>query len=55
MTRAMDWAEKHGLTNLDPRCVDVRNLYRKSHLPGAIFRPAEERPTVKADCLKMGF
>jgi len=27
---AMDWAEKYGLTNLDPRSVDIRNLYRKS-------------------------
>jgi len=27
---AMDWAEKYGLTNLDPRSVDFRNLYRKS-------------------------
>ena len=24
---AMDWAEKYGLTNLDPRSVAVRNLY----------------------------
>ena len=26
---AMDWAEKHGLTNLDPRSVSVRDYYRK--------------------------
>ncbi|MEW6674041.1 MAG: radical SAM protein [Thermodesulfobacteriota bacterium] len=27
---AMDWAETYGLTNLDPRSVEIRNLYRKS-------------------------
>jgi putative pyruvate formate lyase activating enzyme len=26
---AMDWAEKYGLTNLDPRSVSVRDYYRK--------------------------
>ena len=24
---AMAWAQKYGLTNLDPQCVAVRNLY----------------------------
>ena len=27
---AMDWAEEHGLTGLDPRSVRVREFYRKS-------------------------
>lgn len=27
---AMEWAEKYGLTNLDPQSVAVRNLYRRS-------------------------
>jgi putative pyruvate formate lyase activating enzyme len=27
---AMDWAEKYGLTGLDPRSVRVRELYKKS-------------------------
>jgi hypothetical protein len=27
---AMDWAEKYGLTGLDPRSVRVRDLYKKS-------------------------
>jgi putative pyruvate formate lyase activating enzyme len=26
---AMRWAEEHGLTNLDPRSIDMRNLYRE--------------------------
>ena len=26
---AMKWAKEHGLTNLDPRSVDMRNLYRE--------------------------
>lgn len=28
---AMDWAEKYGLTNLDPQSVMIRNLYRRSN------------------------
>jgi uncharacterized Fe-S radical SAM superfamily protein PflX len=27
---AMDWAEKYGLTHLDPRSVRIRDLYTKS-------------------------
>jgi putative pyruvate formate lyase activating enzyme len=27
---AMEWAEKYGLTNLDPQSVSIRNLYRRS-------------------------
>jgi uncharacterized Fe-S radical SAM superfamily protein PflX len=27
---AMDWAEKYGLTGLDPRSVRIRDLYIKS-------------------------
>ena len=26
---AMEWAEKNGLTNLDPHSVNVRDLYRR--------------------------
>jgi hypothetical protein len=26
---AMGWAEQHGLTNLDPHCVAVRDLYAR--------------------------
>jgi putative pyruvate formate lyase activating enzyme len=31
---AMRWAEKYGLTNLDPRSVDMRNLYREYQQKG---------------------
>jgi uncharacterized Fe-S radical SAM superfamily protein PflX len=27
---AMDWAEKYGLTNLDPQSIANRNFYRRS-------------------------
>jgi len=27
---AMDWAQKYGLTNLDPQSVGIRNFYRRS-------------------------
>jgi putative pyruvate formate lyase activating enzyme len=27
---AMDWAEKYGLTQLDPRSVRIREIYSKS-------------------------
>ncbi len=30
---AMDWAEKYGLTNLDPKSVAVRNFYYKRRSP----------------------
>jgi len=31
---AMRWAEEHGLTNLDPRSIDMRNLYRERERKG---------------------
>jgi putative pyruvate formate lyase activating enzyme len=31
---AMRWAEEHGLTNLDPRSIDMRNLYREHERKG---------------------
>jgi hypothetical protein len=37
---AMDWAEKYGLTNLDPNSVAVTNFYRSRQ---------QERAPLKSD------